>query len=684
MNKGFYTKMAWGNIRKNHHIYLPYFLAAGLVVGLYYIFTSLRIMVRGSEMKGYRTMLSLLSVCTPIAGLFALVILFYVNSFIMKQRKRELGVYNILGMEKRHLARLMVTEVLMMALASLTVGILGGALFSQLVFLLFYNLVRINVQLTFTIPFDAVGETVTLFGIGFLFVMVYDVVSVLKTNPIRLLQESRQGEREPKASWFLVLVGVSALSGGYWLAQSVKTPMEALRIFFIAVLLVIVGTYCLFISGSIAFLKFLKRREHFYYKPSNFISVSGMIYRMKQNAVGLASICILSTTVMATVGSSLSMFVGLEDAVDDEYVRDFYISSSVSEKKDPGDPELEELKEIVERTAENYAGKHDLKVENVLSYLCFTKVLYPTDAGWESEFGSYDDSKYRDELVIFHMMAADDFEKNTGIDLSLEKGEAAFWESSQGLMSDTFTYEDLSFKLHKIDQSIETSVLLGNTIQNKVQLILPSANDLESLQKAFSKVYREEYGWDEYASLPMSYYYFFDLSGDEDNKTAYRENMREGFDDVPNLAAAYNRDDVMEDYYKEYGTVLFVGLFLALMFLVATVLIIYYKQVTEGYEDRKRFQIMQKVGLSSREVRKTIQKQVLLVFFLPLLTAVIHMLMAFKSIVAMLSLFAVYNKPLYAMCIGCTVVVFGVFYFLVYEITAKTYYKIVVTDRRES
>lgn len=681
MNKGFYLKMSWGNIRKNRHIYLPYLMAVSLVVGLYYILCSLQMMVGASDMKGSHTMLTILKVCVPITGGFSLVILFYVNSFIMKQRKKEFGLYNILGMEKRHLARLMVTEVLLVAVISLVLGIFGGALLSQLVFLLFYKLIRMPVKLTMTIPLSAVSGTAELFGAGFALVMIYDVVSVLKTNPVRLLQEARQGEQEPKARWLLALVGVVTLGAGYWLAQSVENPMEALMLFFAAVLLVIIGTYCLFMAGSIALLKFLKKREHFYYKPSNFISISGMIYRMKQNAVGLASICILSTTVMATVGSCLGMFVGLEDGISKEYLRRVKITSSDRVDKNSTDPnEGKDPRPIMEKASRDYAAKYGLTVENEIGYSCYNNVFHPTDSGWEVVWGDYDNAPSYNELVYFQILTAEDFERNTGENLNLQEGEAAFNESEEGILGDSFEILGCSWKLQKTEQVMEVSTFMGMTsIEKSVQLILPSREALQSFQELYLKSYIKNYGLDDDSSfdIPVSYCYFFDVAGADEVPSSFFEGMRDAFDAVPHLVIVNNRDAVVEEYYQDYGTVVFVGLFLALIFLVATVLIIYYKQVTEGYDDRKRFQIMQNVGLSSREVKKTIQTQVLQVFFLPLGMAVLHIVMAFKSIVIMLSLFAVYDKELFALCIGATALVFALIYFLVYEITAKTYYKIV-------
>lgn len=591
---------------------------------LFYIQSSLADMVSVSSMKGAISMVSLLNASTPVTGLFSLIILFYVNSFIMKQRKKEFGLYNVLGMEKRHLVRLMSVEVLMMALISLVFGIGGGALFSQLFFLIFYKMIRMTPDLTLTIPVGAVMRTLLLFGAAFLLVLFYDVLTVIRTKPVELLKSASQGEREPKTHWFSALIGTLALAGGYILAQSVENPMDALMWFFAAALLVIIGTYGLFMAGSIALLKWLKKKENFYYRPANFISVSGMLYRMKQNAAGLAGICILSTMVMVTVGASVCVFFGVQDGIRMEFPREYTIGLTFTGEKEPEEygAAVESLNEMVEKRAADYG----LTVENVLRYSYSNQVYRKTGDGWQQEWGDYANANGMKQLVYFQFVAQEDYEANTGKNLNLQKGEAAVYQSKAGLV--------------------------------------------EGGELGLSG--------DEVGTY-LSGRYFFDISGEDEVPEDFFGPIQNLWEAPEGTAISWMTDRAeLEEYrFQEYGTILFIGFFLALIFLAATVLIIYYKQVTEGYDDRKRFAIMQDIGLSRAEVKRTIRTQVLLVFFLPLGAAVLHMAMAFKALVKMMGMFSVYNVKLFTLCIGLTVVVFGLVYFLVYTITAKTYYKIV-------
>ena len=306
----FYLRLARTNMKKNSSIYYPYLFACSLMAGLLYVLNSVSVMVVDSGMKGGDIMYMLVRICFFICIFFVFIILFYINSFIMKRRKREFGLFCILGMEKKHLAFVLFWEVFRSMLISLLAGIAGGILFSQLMFLLLLKFVGLPGKLVFRIPFQSVGETILIYLICFFFVLIYDIISVSRANPTELLRSSKEGEREPKTRWLAAAAGAAALGAGYVKALTTYTASDALLAFFPAVVLVIIGTYCLFQAGSIALLKALRKNKAFYYKPENFVSVSGMIYRMKQNAAGLASICILSTAVLVTLSSCLSLYAG--------------------------------------------------------------------------------------------------------------------------------------------------------------------------------------------------------------------------------------------------------------------------------------------------------------------------------------------------------------------------------------
>ena len=690
MNKGFYLKMAWGNIRKNRNIYLPYLLAASVMTALFYIQGSLCDMVDISGMKGKRMMSSLLGISTPITGIFSLVILFYVNSFVMKQRKKEFGLYNVLGMEKRHLVRLMSVEILLVAVFSLVFGISGGALFSQLFFLIFYKMIRMEADLTMVIPRGAVIETLTLFGILFCLVLLYDIVAVIRTRPVELLKSESQGEREPKVHGLAALIGVAALTGGYVIAQKVESPMEAMLWFFAAALLVIIGTYGLFMAGSIALLKWMKKRERFYYRPSSFISVSGMLYRMKQNAAGLAGICILSTMVMVTIGASLCIFSGVGEGVREEYPREYFLQMHYSEdlKPETYQDTTSDVKKLVEAQMEENGSR----VENMLSYTRCNMVYRKGKDGYEAEMGDLADTNDYENLVYVQYLLREDYEANTGKKTELPDDVAAFYESEEGLIpGETLLFGDYSIKGKRLEEPVETAVASRYSgIKKRVQVLLPGIEEMEKLTESLGKNFETYYGLEEGEGPGAMYFlgwnWYFDISGKQEPAEEFLEKFRSSWETEKASEWAYistfqNRTEEEEYLFQEYGTILFIGFFLGMIFLLATVLIIYYKQVTEGYDDRKRFVIMQDIGLSQAEVKKTIRTQVLLVFFLPLGAAGLHMAMAFKVLVKMMALFSAYNIKLFSLCIGLTVAVFALVYFLVYTVTARIYYKIVSNAR---
>ncbi len=690
MNKGFYLKMAWGNIRKNRNIYLPYLLAASVMTALFYIQGSLCDMVDISGMKGKRMMSSLLGISTPITGIFSLVILFYVNSFVMKQRKKEFGLYNVLGMEKRHLVRLMSVEILLVAVFSLVFGISGGALFSQLFFLIFYKMIRMEADLTMVIPRGAVIETLTLFGILFCLVLLYDIVAVIRTRPVELLKSESQGEREPKVHGLAALIGVAALTGGYVIAQKVESPMEAMLWFFAAALLVIVGTYGLFMAGSIALLKWMKKRECFYYRPSSFISVSGMLYRMKQNAAGLAGICILSTMVMVTIGASLCIFSGVSEGVREEYPREYFLQMHYSEdlKPETYQDTTSDVKKLVEAQMEENGSR----VENMLSYTRCNMVYRKGKDGYEAEMGDLADTNDYENLVYVQYLLREDYEANTGKKTEIPDDVAAFYESEEGLIpGETLLFGDYSIKGKRLEEPVETAVASRYSgIKKRVQVLLPGIEEMEKLTESLGKNFETYYGLEEGEGPGAMYFlgwnWYFDIFGKQEPAEEFLEKLRSSWETEKASEWAYistfqNRTEEEEYLFQEYGTILFIGFFLGMIFLLATVLIIYYKQVTEGYDDRKRFVIMQDIGLSQAEVKKTIRTQVLLVFFLPLGAAGLHMAMAFKVLVKMMALFSAYNIKLFSLCIGLTVAVFALVYFLVYTVTARIYYKIVSNAR---
>ncbi len=654
MNKFFYPRLAFQNIRKNKSIYLPYLLAGSMITGLYYILSSITIMVAESGAKGSGAMGYLLALSTYIAAFFSVIILFYINSFVMKQRKKELGLYCILGMERRHLSLMMMWEVALSFAATLALGILFGCLMSQMMFLVLMKIVHMQVRLTFQIPLRSVAGTAGLFFGGYGLVLFYDILVVYRTNPIALLKGSRHGEREPKARWLVALTGVATLAGGYGLAITCRSAVEVFNVFFFAVLLVIVGTYCLFTAGITALLKLLKGNRHFYYRPENFISVSGMMYRMKQNAAGLASIAILSTAVLVVAGSCTSLVVGEEDVLRRLFYRDGEVQCA-GEGADVG-----QLREEVLAQARIYGMGVKDESWHAVTYHTMRR------AGDRLDF----DLEPGAVPVAVTCITREDYNRESGNDLMLAPGQAAVW-TNFSVPEDRITVGGYEYQIVERVEYPAFVINELNGMSDEALLVVPSMEDLRGLLQN-----EAEYGRMFEPEIRLVYRY--NLEGDEERQRECFASMAEGLSkSVPALKRTDDIYQARESFFQLYGSLFFVGIFMVLLFLIMTVMIIYYKQITEGFDDHDRFRIMKQVGMSDREVKKTIDRQVRQVFFLPLFTAYLHIAAAFPAVCQLLTMFQLNQKGLFALCTVCAGLLFALFYLTVYRLTARTYYEIV-------
>lgn len=654
MNKAFYPRLAVTNIKKNKSIYVPYLLAGSLIVSLFYILSSVTYMVSHSNIEGGETMGIILMFSTWICGFLSLIILFYINSFIMKRRKKEFGLYSILGMEKRHISIVMLWEVAIAGAISIFCGIASGALFSQLLFLLLLKIVGLPSALTFQIPLQSIFSTFILFGLGFAVVLLFDIIGIIRSNPISLLHSTKEGEREPKSRWLIALIGAITLGGGYTLSLMVRTASDAIGAFLFAVVLVMIGTYCLFIAGSIVVLKFLRKNKTFYYKPKNFISVSGMIYRMKQNATGLANICILSTCVLVTLSSTVCLFIGEEDILQGRFYRQVQVNSIASEQSE----------ELMEAAAENHAQRYGFEVKNAVGYTGLSFAAKRNDDAFQIN------KRYNADTYEMYALNLQDYNRITGADLSLKDGEVLVNISGTPLNGNTIQIGNSSYKVAGTIAPPKYISTIG--VGNGVYIVVPTFKDLQHLSNNLELTNSNKDGY------KLWYNYKYDVKGDSEKLPEFYESMRDAYNEtVPHLGMVDNIDSARSGFYQVYGSMLFVGIFFVTLFLIAAVLIIYYKQITEGYDDHDRFQIMQKVGMSDKEVRSTIQKQVLMVFFLPLGMAVVHISVAFRVLCKMLMVFNMYNTTLFLLCTLGAVLIFAIFYLFVYQLTARTYYRIV-------
>lgn len=650
MRKTFYSRLAATNIARNRDVYLPYLFAGMLIVALYYILGSVSVMVGESGMEGGEHIREMLDVSANVCAFISIVVLFYINSFVMKRRKKEFGLYNILGMGKRHISLVILWEILLAAGVCVAGGILGGALLSQLLFLVLMRLTRLPVSIVFRIPLGPVLSTTAVFCTGFAVMLAANALSVWRSSPAALLRSASEGEREPKSSRLLTAAGIASLAGGYLVAWTTPTPFAAMNRFPPAVLLVILGTFLLFTTGSIALLKLLRRRKSFYYKPSNFVAVSGMLYRMKRNAAGLANICILASCVLVTLSSTLCLFLGEEDLLRAQYPRQIYADCRA---------DVESAAQMKQAAAQN-AARYGFETADMLDYHSFAAPFLMEDGALAME------AYYTVNTYSFKFVPVDDYNRLAGTEERLEPGEV--------LLAGTFPMEDgmlrfngLRYTVRGAAQSVD--LLNSGDPDRLVMVILPSLDDLFAVKAASDKAGFEKYY--------VRYEQWYNLSGEGQLQALYGS-MRDDYAAiVPNLGQVDSIDSARNDFYQIYGSLLFVGIFFVALFLIATVLIIYYKQITEGFDDQKRFHIMEQVGMSGEEVRGAIRKQVQLVFFLPLGLAVIHIASAFRVLCMVLLVFGMDNTGLFLCCVLATTLLFAILYFAVYRLTARTYYRIV-------
>ena len=651
---GFFPRLALVNLVRNGRFYGPYLLSCGMTAAMYYILSYLTRSDIVASVRGAGYLQSLMYLGALVVALFAAVLLLYANSFVMKRRRRELGLYNILGLEKRHIAHLMVWETVYCAAAAILGGLAAGVLLSKLVLLLLLQVSRLPVQYGFEISLPGMANTAALFGILFLLTLVWNLAGLLRSRPVELLHSASAGEQEPRTKRLLVVLGAVTLGAGYATALTVADPFTALAYFFLAVALVMIGTYCLFTAGSIALLKRLRNSPRYYYQPKHFTAVAGLLYRMKQNAVGLANICILSTMVLVTVSTTVSLYAGLEGSLDRMFPYDVDVIQDVTEGSGEDDAAItaENLTEL-QAAAERSSRKVEL-----LQWFTQTDTIgaYSGNTFSLSTQGSAD--------TQIDLLTADEYSRLTGHTVALAPEEVLVQAENIDL-PETFYLEDLPFHvagtIEDFPRHNSTVVITGQT--SRVSLVVADESVISAV-KALDPdgVYQEIH-------LQMN------VDGTDTEKLAFVDSLIDS--GLQNTSSITSRQDNAIDYYTMYGGFLFLGVFLGLLFLLSTVLIIYYKQISEGYEDQRRYQIMQQVGMSPREVRASIRSQVLLVFFLPLVTAGIHVAAAFPMLCKLLELFNLFDVRLFALCAAGTLLVFCAIYALVYGLTTRTYSRIV-------
>ena len=669
-----YGKLALTNIKNNKQFYLPYLLTGIMSVVMYY---TIEAMVNNEgihSLRGADYIGTFLVLGRAVISLFIIIFLFYTNSFIMKRRKKELGVYNILGMEKKHIAKVLTIESMVTAGISIVGGLAVGIVFNKLLMMLLYSLIRIDSPIQFTISAKGIVSAVILFAIIYGITLIYNLLQVKLANPIELLRSQNVGEKEPKTKIVMTILGLVCVGAGYYISITTESPLEAITMFFEAVILVIIGTYFLFTAGSIAFLKLLRRNKNYYYKTTHFTAVSGMLYRMKQNAVGLANICILSTMVLVMLSTSVSMFVGVEDELLTRYPADISISANIA-----ADVDCSEVLEVAKETIKEQ-GNVITEVEEIFSL--GVTVLLENDAFTGGDNNQMMTNVNWSDLYTLTFCDRQNGQAVCDREFSELKEDEVYLVGYPAYEGETVSFFGEEFKVAEfIERKEKDEAHMITAVGGDYYVILSDKTMLDTIYRK----QKESYG-DNASDYRYSAHINLEGTPEEKRKCSSLIYERIGAAIAEENSAMHgnvlnyyveSREGNRDDFYAMNGGLLFLGLFLGAMFLMITCLIIYFKQISEGYEDKERFVIMQKVGMSKREVKKTITTQIRLVFILPIFIAAVHVAAAYPIIVRLLALLNLTNVSLFAVCLVGTILVFGIIYFVMFKLTSRSYYRIV-------
>mgnify|MGYP000361152375 FL=1 len=669
-----YPKLAVNGIRKNRRIYLPYILTCAGMIMMYYITSFLSLSTFIKEIHGGDTMHILLILGCGVMVVFSAIFLFYTNSFIIRRRKTEFGLYNILGMGKGNLAKVLAWETVIMALISIAGGEVLGIALGKLFELLLVNIVDGTVQMQFTVSVPATTMTTILYLAIFALLFLRSLVTVCKTNAAALLRSEACGEKPPKANWVFGLAGFLILGAAYYIAVTIKQPLTALAVFFIAVLMVIAATYLIFISGSVVLCRALQKNKRYYYQKNHFISVSSMAYRMKRNGAGLASICILATMVLVMLSSTTCLYFGKEDALRTRYPSD--LSVELRFAKDEGGMDEANIaiargmiEDVIKQDGLDVQGQFDIRsawFSGLLTGNTFSRAQESTLMDYE-------------RAVDLTVLPLEDYTRMTGERLTLEPDEAYFCCPRMAYTQPDLRIGELTYQIKGQLPSFGGFGADSANITTTIYLIVPDFDAAVNALRTQNTRY----------PVVVSWQYSFDSGSPDEAQIAFLRDMMGTFSDNREglVYASYTVESIAfnrEDFVGTYGSLFFLAILLSIVFLAAAVLILYYKQISEGYEDQARFEIMQRVGMTKTDIRKSINSQLLLVFFLPLLFAGLHLGFAFPFVHKMLVLFNLTNLKL---LIGTTVVTFAiyaVFYTLVYRITSNSYYSIVAGAKEDA
>lgn len=683
MKAGFYPSLAVNGIRKNKKFYLPYILTCTGMITMFYVILYLCVSDVIARLPGAGTISSLLEMGSGIIAFFSLIFLFYTNSFLTRRRKKEFGLYNILGMGKWNIGRLLVCETIITAVLSIVCGLIFGIAVSKLAELVLANLLHGEIVYTFSISGIAILKTVEVFSAIFLLLLLNSIAHLRLSNPVDLLKSENVGEKPPKSNWFFGLLGVLILASAYYLAVSIKEPIEALVWFFVAVIMVIAASYMIFISGSVILCRILQKNKRYYYKKNHFVSVSSMVYRMKRNGAGLASICILATMVLVMLSSTTCLYFGVEDSINTRYPSDININTSLLETKSLFDESTENIKnEIKGICSRNNAENID---ESEYSYAILNGIAeesyIETDPVKIEEMGM-NSALFQISLVYF--IPLENYNELSGKQYELKENEAFIYS-----LRSEYSYDSIEFahgKSYDIADHLKEFPVDGYAAMNVMPALFVVVPDLADATQELSSL-ADSKGE---KAVSFRWNYGIDTNLPKDKQIALKEQISEEIygmaeRDENGIFSYYveSKAENRDDFYSTFGGLLFLGIILSAVFIFAAVLIIYYKQISEGYEDETRFGIMQKIGMTNREIRQSINSQLLTVFFLPLIGAGIHLAFAFPMVRKLLLMFNLNNVPLFVFTVIASFAVFTLFYIVVYRITSNSYYSIVTGAKKE-
>ena len=680
MKKSLYPRLALTGMRKNRRLYIPYILSCIGMVMMYFIIHSVSCSPLLAETKGGNNIQMILSIGKFVIAAFGLLFLLYTNSFLTRRRLKEFGLYSVLGMDRRGLKRIVFWESLFVAFLALLGGTALGIALSKLGELGLLNTIQADIDYRFTVSAEAVLWTLVLFGIIFLILMLRNIIQVRKYRPLELMRNARAGEKPPKANRAIAVLGALMLIAAYAISLSIQNPLSALMLFFVAVIMVIAATYMLFMSGSVALCGALRKNRAYYYKKQHFVSVSSMAYRMKRNGAGLASICILSTMVLVMISSTSSLYFGAEDAIATRFPQQTNFTVNVNGSENINSTQTDRIRAALEEPAREIAFEPQNVCE--LRYAEISGILSGADMNTNADVDGFGINY--NNLRTLMLVSADDYARAGGASVKLSPGECAVIPIRCSYSQDRLNINDISLAVKKASAATYDlpsgghAVFSANAAMPSLVVVIPDYETVAPLNSLTDFSGRPQ--------LIYRYYFGYDYQPQLDDETAvglYRKQL-DALRAVDFLHQGHGADfnsgclaAERSDFYSTFGSMFFLGIMLSVVFIFAAAVIIYYKQVTEGYEDQGRYAIMRKVGMTAEDIRRSVNSQILTVFFAPLLMAGVHLAFAFPVVWRLLQLFSLSNLGLAVFVTVCAFLVFGVFYILIYRATAKAYISII-------